>query len=77
MTTYMTPLGHLNCTDSIELLSSGRRIQEFSREVILAKMIDNPSHIGKAHEEGIGMITEPSVELLQARPKSAAFSRWT
>jgi hypothetical protein len=46
---HMTPLGLLNCIDSIELLSSGRRIQEFSREVILAKMSDNPSHIGKAY----------------------------
>ena len=54
---HMTPLGLLNCIDSIELLSSGRRIQEFSREVILAKMSDNPSHIGKAYEEGIGMGT--------------------
>ena len=27
---HMTPLGLLNCIDSIELLSSGRRIQEFS-----------------------------------------------
>jgi hypothetical protein len=57
---HMTPLGLLNCIDSIELLSSGRRIQEFSREVILAKMSDNPSHIGKAYEEGIGMVTLPS-----------------
>jgi len=57
---HMTPLGLLNCIDSIELLSSGRRIQEFSREVILAKMSDNPSHIGKAYEEGIGMIKLPS-----------------
>jgi hypothetical protein len=56
----MTPLGLLNCIDSIELLSSGRRIQEFSREVILAKMSDNPSHIGKAYEEGVGMIKLPS-----------------
>jgi hypothetical protein len=40
---HMTPLGLRNCIDSIELLSSGRRIQEFSREVILAKMSDNPS----------------------------------
>ena len=59
-TDHMTPLGLLNCIDSIELLSSGRRIQEFSREVILAKMSDNPSHIGKAYEEGIGMIKSPS-----------------
>ena len=57
---HMTPLGLLNCIDSIELLSSGRRIQEFSKEVILAKMSDNPSHIGRAYEEGIGMITDPS-----------------
>jgi hypothetical protein len=57
---HMTPLGLLNCIDSIELLSSGRRIQEFSREVILAKMSDNPSHIGKAYEEGIGVIKLPS-----------------
>jgi hypothetical protein len=57
---HMTPLGLLNCIDSIELLSSGRRIQEFLREVILAKMSDNPSHIGQAYEEGIGVITEPS-----------------
>jgi hypothetical protein len=57
---HMTPLGLLNCIDSIELLSSGRRIQEFSREVILAKMSDNPSHIGKAYQEGIGMATDPS-----------------
>jgi hypothetical protein len=56
----MTPLGLLNCIDSIELLSSGRRIQEFSREVILAKMSDSPSHIGKAYEEGIGVIKLPS-----------------
>jgi hypothetical protein len=58
---HMTPLGLLNCIDSIELLSSGgRRIQEFSKEVILAKMSDNPSHIGKAYEEGIGVIKLPS-----------------
>jgi hypothetical protein len=57
---HMTPLGLLNCIDSIELLSSGRRIQEFSCEVILAKMSDNPSHIGKAYEEGIGVIKLPS-----------------
>jgi hypothetical protein len=56
----MTRLGLLNCIGSIELLSSGRRIQEFSREVILAKMSDNPSHIGKAYEEGIGMAKFPS-----------------
>jgi hypothetical protein len=58
----MTPPGLLNCIDSIELLSSGRRTQEFSREVILAKMSDSPSHIyiGKAYEEDIGMIKSPS-----------------
>jgi hypothetical protein len=57
---HMTKLGLLNCIDSIELLSSGRRIQEFSREVILAKMSDNPSHIGNAYQEGIGMDELPS-----------------
>jgi hypothetical protein len=72
---HMTKLGLLNCIDSIELLSSGRRIQEFSREVILAKMSDNPSHIGKAYEEGIGMIKLPSV-VLPGRLKSDACSRW-
>ena len=72
---HMTKLGLLNCIGSIELLSSGRRIQEFSREVILAKMSDNPSHIGKAYEEGIGMIKLPSV-VLPGRLKSDACSRW-
>ena len=57
---HMTKLGLLNCIDSIELLSSGRRIQEFSKEVILAKMSDNPSHIGNAYQEGIGMDELPS-----------------
>jgi hypothetical protein len=57
----MPKLGLLNCIGSTELLSGGRRIQEFSREVILAKMSDNPSHIGKAYdEEGIGVIKLPS-----------------
>lgn len=54
-TDQFTPLGLLNMVESIELLSSGRRIQEFDKHTVLAKMSDQPHHFVKSYEQAIKM----------------------
>lgn len=48
-----TGMGFLNYIDSVELLSSGRRVQEFDKYTILAKMSDQPHHYVKSYEEAL------------------------
>jgi hypothetical protein len=45
--------GHLFAIESVELLSSGRRISLLTKEMILAKMADKPEYVRRAYEQAV------------------------
>jgi hypothetical protein len=45
--------GHLFIIDSVELLSSGRRISLLTKEMILAKISDKPEYVRRAYEQAV------------------------
>jgi hypothetical protein len=49
----LSKTGHLFVIDSVELLSSGRRISLLTKEMILAKISDKPEYVRRAYEQAL------------------------